>query len=153
MRCIEFIPVVVVNGTVQLVASGPGNHIHGSTCVSSCLRTVLRLRRELNHRIDGEHDTGDPGNTTLVHRGDVVPEIVVIYSVDLPVDLIGARAIQGAETANVVATKARLHRNQLCKVAPVERSVLHYVIRNRRRLSLRCRVERNGSRVNFHRCR
>src|SRR6266436_1501020 len=116
MRCIEFISVVVVNGTVQLVASGPGNHIHGSTCISSCLRAVLCLRRELNHRIDGEHDTGDPGNTTLVHRGDVVPEIVVIYSVDLPVDLIGARAIQGAETANVVANKDRLNSNEQCKV-------------------------------------
>ena len=47
----------------------------------------------------------------VVDRWDVVPEVVVVHSVDLPVDLIRARSVQRAEATNVVAAKSRLDRN------------------------------------------
>ena len=56
-----------------------------------------------------------------------MPEIVVVYAVDLPIDLIGARSIQRTEAAHVVAAKARLDGNQLREIPPVQRNVLHHV--------------------------
>src|SRR5439155_532462 len=80
------------------------HQIDGAAGVASRLRARLRLGREFHHRVDGQHDAGNPRDAALVDRRDVVPQIVVVHAVDLPVDLIGTRSVEGAEAAHVVAT-------------------------------------------------
>ena len=44
--------------------------------------------------IDGQDHTGDAGDSALINGWNVVPEVVVVDSVNLPVHLVGASAVQ-----------------------------------------------------------
>src|SRR5713101_5686364 len=63
-----------------------------------------------------------------------MPQVVVVHSVNLPIHLIGSRPVQGTKAAGGVASKPRLHCDQLRKVAPVQRGILERSPRHRRGL-------------------
>ncbi len=72
-----------------------------------------------------------------------MPEVVVIHAVDLPVDLVGAGAVQRAKAADVVAAEARLNSNELREIAPVQRCVLHHVVSDSHALRRGGGIQRN----------
>ena len=78
-----------------------------------------------------------------------MPEVVIVDAIDLPVDLVGACAIQRTKTADVVAAEARFNCNHLREVAPVQRNVLHHIVRNGHRLGLRGGVQGQSSGRDF----
>ncbi len=78
-----------------------------------------------------------------------MPEVVVVHTVDLPVDLVGPRAIERTEAAHVVAAEARCNTDHLREVTAVQRNVLHHVVGNRHRLRLSGGVEGKSGRGNF----
>ena len=153
MRGEGLVPVVIVGGAVQGVAAGASHQIDRAAGVASRLRARLRLGREFHHRVDGQHDAGNPRDAALVDRRDVVPQIVVVHAVDLPVDLIGTRSVEGAEAAHVVASEARLDGDQLREIPAVQRNVLDHIGGKRHALRLRRRVEGDGALGNLHRRR
>ena len=53
-----------------------------------------RDRAKLIDSIDGQYDACNSRDTALVDCGNVMPKVVVVDAVDLPVDLVGARAVQ-----------------------------------------------------------
>ena len=78
---------VAALGVVFLVASKPYR-----------LRRVVEYfdpSYKLVDRIDRKHDSRYARDAALVHSRDVVPQIIVIDTVDLPIDLVGTRSVQG----------------------------------------------------------
>ena len=73
-----------------------------------------------------------------------MPEVVVVHSVYLPVILIGAGPVHGAEATYGVATVAGRDRDQLGEVPAVQRNVLDDVGGDSHILSSRGGVQRNG---------
>ena len=118
-RRVEFIPVEVVRRAVQCVAAGLGDQVYGTTCVASRLWAVLCLRREFVNRVNRQDNTGNARDSTLVNRGDVVPEVVIVHAINLPVHLIGAGSIERTEATHVIAAEAGFNRDQLGVVASV----------------------------------
>ena len=100
MRAVKFIPIVVISGAVDRVTARFNDKIYGASRIASRLWTRLCLRRKFVNRIDRQYHTGDTRDTALVDRWDVVPEIVVVYPVDLPIHLIRARPIERTEAAH-----------------------------------------------------
>src|SRR6267378_3195569 len=151
-RSIELIAVVVVSGTMNGISARLDDQVDRATRVAAGFRAGLRLRRKFVNRIDRQHNAGDTGNTSLIDRRDVVPEVVVVHSVDLPIILISAGTVHGAEATYRVATIAGRHRDQLGKVSSIQRNVLHDVRSDSHILSRRGCVQRYCGRRDFH-CR
>ena len=136
---------------MKRVTAGLGDQIYCATCIASSLRAGLRLRREFFNRIDRQHHTSDARNAALVDRRDVVPEVVVIHTVNLPIHLIRARPIERTEATHRVATVTRRSRDQLREIAPVQGNILHDVRSNRHVLGLRRGVQGQRRSGHFHR--
>jgi hypothetical protein len=88
-------------------------------------RRGLSLQAEFGNRVDRQRNAGDVLDTALIHRRNVVPPVVVVRPVNLPVDLIAARSVDGAEAAQRVSGKPGRHADQLGEVASVQRNILH----------------------------
>src|SRR5215469_18253485 len=135
---------------MQSVGSGLADEVHCSTSIASRLRARMRLCREFFNRVNRQNDTGNARHSTLIYCRDVVPEIVIVDTINLPVHLIGPSPVQRTETANVVATKAGFDRDQLREVAPVQWSVLDNIGENRHGLGGGRGIDRKGSRRHFN---
>src|SRR5207249_4484810 len=95
---------------------------------------------------------GDARDAALIDGRNVVPEVVVVHTVDLPVDLVRPGAIERTEAAHVVAAEARCNTDHLREVPAVERNVLHHIVGDGHCLRLCCGVESQGSGGYFY-CR
>ena len=124
-RCIKFVPIVIINRAMEGISAGLHHHIYGATGVASCLCARLSLCGKFVNRVDREDDTCNPGDAALIDRGNVVPQVVIVHTVNLPVHLIGASTIERAEAAHVVTTKARFNRDQLREVTSIQRNILN----------------------------
>src|SRR6185437_12612230 len=107
--------------------------------------------RELLYRIDGKGYAGDVLNTTLIDRGNIVPEVVVVRAVDLPVDQVSAGAVHRSIAAGGVTGKARRETDHLCEVTAIQRNVLHCLAWDRGCLYRRRGVERQAGAADFNR--
>ena len=107
----------------RLVGAGAEGEVDGAAGVAAAFGAGLGLRGELVDRVEGQDDAGDAGDAALVDGGDVVPEVVVVDAVDLPVDLVGAGAVERAEAAAAVAAEAGGEGDHLGEVAAVEGDV------------------------------
>ena len=103
----SFVAIEVVDGAVELIGPGAESEIDGATGVASAFGAGLGLSGELVDGVEGEDDAGDAGDAALVDGGDVVPEIVVVDTVDLPVHLVGAGAVERTVAAAGVACDSR----------------------------------------------
>src|SRR5215468_3152811 len=119
MCCIEFISIVVVNGAVDFVGARTGYDVDGAARIASGFRSGLSLRREFNDRVHGQDDASNSRNATLIDGRNVMPEVVVVYAVNLPVNLVRPSAVERAETADVIAAESGLHRDKLREIAAV----------------------------------
>src|SRR5712692_1270977 len=95
----RFIADEIISGAMKVVAARFQSQIHGATGIAARFGCGLRLHRKLVDGVDRKHDAGDSRNSALVCSWDVVPQVVVVHAVDLPVDLIRAGAIHGAESS------------------------------------------------------
>jgi hypothetical protein len=62
----------------------------------SLFRIAGGLHGELVDRLDGKGDAGDGTNAALVRRGRALPDVVVVSTVDLVVELVAAGSVKGA---------------------------------------------------------
>ena len=108
------------------VAAGLEDQVHGAARVATSLRSRLRLRREFIDRVNRQDDTGNARDATLVHSRDVVPEIVVVYAINLPVYLVRAGAVDRSKAAHRITSIPGRNRDQLGKVTPIEGNVLNH---------------------------
>src|SRR5215813_2362008 len=113
---IEFISIVVVNSAVEFVAAGAGYDVNGAAGVASGFWSGLGLRREFNDRVHGQDDASNSRNATLIDGRNVMPEVIVVYAVNLPVNLVRPSAVERAETADVIAAESGLHRDKLREI-------------------------------------
>jgi len=91
---------------MQCVLTGLDRYVGSSSGISPRFRTGLCLYREVFRGVNREEHAGNSGHATLVHRGDVVPQIVVIRTIDLPVDLVSPCTVQRAKTAAGISGEA-----------------------------------------------
>ncbi len=110
---------------MKLIGPGPKDDVDNAAGVAAAFGVGLGLGGKLIDRIQRHDRAGNTGDAALVDGRNVVPEVVVIDPINLPVHLVGAGAIQRAETAYGVSTVARLHSSELREVAPVHGHVLH----------------------------
>jgi hypothetical protein len=109
---------------VDGICAGLGDDIDDTSGITASFGGGLGLLGILLDGIKGKDDAGDAEDATLVDGGDVVPEVVVIDAVDLPVDLVGAGAIDGATAVDGVASEAGGDGDELGKVAAVHGRVV-----------------------------
>ncbi len=138
-----FVAIEVVGRPVELVGAGLDDEVGCGAWISAGFGGGLRHHRELLDGVDGHDGAGDALNTGLIHGGVIGPEVVVVGAVDLPVGLVGARAVDGAEDAGV-ATEAGKHADELLEVAAVERDVLQQMLGQYGGLLHVAGVEREG---------
>ncbi len=153
VRCIKFIPVVIVGRSVQCVAAALEDQVRRPPCVAAGFGVRCGLHGEFVNRINRHHHSGDTRDSSLVDCRNVVPKIIVVCAVDLPVHLISARSIYLTEAADVIPAKARLDGQQLGEVAPIERHFLNHSVRHCRSLRLRRRIQCECRGGHFHRRR
>ncbi len=79
-----------------------------------------------------------------------MPEVIIVHTIDLPVDLVGTRPVERAEAAHVIAAKARCNGDQLREIPTVQRNVLHDIVGNGHGLGLRGGVERQSRCGHFY---
>ena len=89
----ELVAVVVVGVAVEDVGTGLDGEVDGAARVTAGFGHAAGDERELVDGVERNDDAGDTGDAALVDGGDVPPEIVVVGTVDLPVDLVGANAV------------------------------------------------------------
>ena len=107
-----FVPDLVTRLTVP-----PGlRPVSGEDCVCSENSSTESM---------GQSDAGDVFDAALIHGRNVMPEVVVVRAIDLPVDLVGARAIDRADSRRGIAGETGREADHLREVAAVERNVLH----------------------------
>ena len=82
-----------------------------------------------------------------------MPQIVVVRTVNLPVDLVGACTVHRSVAAQRITGEAGSHPDHLREVAAVERDVLNRFAGEDGCLCRRGRVEREAGGVHFDRCR
>src|ERR1700677_716480 len=99
----ELVPVEVVHGAVEGIGARTQRKVDRAAGIATSLRARLCLRGELVHGVERENNSGDARDAALVHSGDFMPEVVVVYTVDLPVHLIGARSIERTIAASAVS--------------------------------------------------
>src|SRR6266404_1153388 len=109
---------------MQGVTARLDDEVYCSPGVTPGLCTRLRLRRKLVNGVHRQHYARDPRNATLVDRWNVVPEIVVVHSIDLPVHLIWPRAVERTKTTDRISAVTRRDGHQLSKVSAIQRQVL-----------------------------
>src|ERR1700721_2301464 len=119
------VSVEVVRAAMKLIAAGLQDDVDDSASVASAFGGGLSLGAEFVDGIKRHDDAGDAGDAALVHGWNVVPEIVVVDTVNLPVHLVGAGAVERTEAADGVPTVARLNGGKLGEVAPVHGYVLN----------------------------
>src|SRR5258708_28005762 len=107
----------MVGAAMHLVGSGLDGQVQGTSGITARLGIGLGLRGEFINGIDRHHHTGDSRYATLIDRGNVVPEVVVIGSVNLPVHLVGACSVERAEPAHRVAAVTWLDGHELPEIA------------------------------------
>ena len=151
MRGVELIAVVVVRGTVHFIGAALDGQIDRAARVASALRVRLGLRREFVDRVQRHHYARNSRYSALIHRRNIVPEVVVVRAVDLPVHLVGARSIERPEPAHGITSVARCQRDQLRKIAPVHGYVLQRCVGDRVALGHRGGVNGNRRRRNLNR--
>ncbi len=137
---VVLVAVVIVGAAVRVVCPTLDDQVDGSASIASSLGIGLGLGGEFVNRINRHHSAGDSGNTALIDRRNIVPEVIVIGAVNLPVHLVGTRSVQRTETANRVAAIAGCNRNQLGKITPVQGYFLHGGVGKSVSLRRRCRV-------------
>src|SRR5262249_59326926 len=103
------------------------DQVDRSPGVASSLRPVLRLRGELVDRVNRQDNSGNSGDAALIYCRNVVPEVIVVHTVNLPVHLVGTRPIQGTESAYGISSVTGIYRDQLRKIPPVEWNILDYL--------------------------
>src|SRR5882762_5161223 len=85
----------VVRAAVQHVVAGLDHHVHHGTWITAIVGPAHTLLIEFFDGVDGQQHARQSGDTSLVHRFRVVPEVIVVHAINLPVVLIGAVAILG----------------------------------------------------------
>ena len=76
------------------------------------------LQREFGDGVNRQHHAGNARHTALIDGIDVVPKIIVVGAVDLPVNAVEARAVEGA-----VGVGAGVELQQLREIAAIQRNV------------------------------
>src|SRR6266568_6656222 len=127
---------------MKIIPAALNGYVGSAAGAASSLGAGLSLGGKFADRIHGQNNPCDARDTTLVDGRDVVPHVIVIDTVDLPVHLIGPRAIDRAESSDIDAAKARLHANQLREVAAGNRNRIHNRVIDSHALRLRGGVER-----------
>ena len=121
------IAVEVIGRAMPLIGSRFEGEIDAAARIAAGLGASLSLHRKLLYRVDRKDDAGNARDTALIDCRDVVPKIVVINSVDLPVNLVRTGSVQRAVTAGARVSKARSNNNELSEVTTVERRILQLV--------------------------
>src|SRR6266516_2532297 len=107
---------------MQSVGPGLEDNVSRATGVAPAFGSRGGLHGKFLSCVNRQDRACNPGDATLIDGRNVVPEIVVVHAVDLPIDLIGAGAIERAEAAHVITAEARGYGNQLGEVAAVQRN-------------------------------
>src|SRR5271170_5833055 len=99
IRLLESLIVVkIVDGSVDLVGTRLDGQVSGAARIAAQRRRAGGLKGEILYGIDGEDDAGDSRDAALVHGGNVPPQIVVVRALNLPIDGVGARAVDAGVT-------------------------------------------------------
>ena len=93
---------------VDVVAPGFDHKVRYTARISARLWAGLRLHREFINGVNRQHDARNARNAALVHSGNVVPQVIVVDSIDLPIHLVSARPVHRTESPCRVASKSRL---------------------------------------------
>ena len=121
----RFVPVVVVRAAARLVRPRLDDQVDRAAGIASRLGGRLRLHRVLLDRVERQQHAGDAVDASLVDRFDVEPLIVVVGSLDLPVELVRSRSVHRRGAAAFVTREAGRQREHLAEVASVQRQILH----------------------------
>ncbi len=78
---------------MQFIAARAGDDVDSTAGVAAGFGSAFSLRGKLDDRVHWKNHPSNPRYTALIHRWNVVPEVVVIHAVNLPIDLVGTRAI------------------------------------------------------------
>ena len=96
VRCERIIAVEVIRTAVECIGTGFHHHVYHRAWIAPKICATRRLLVELIDGFDGQQHARDAGNAPLVDGLGIVPEIIVIYTVDLPVVLVTPVAVHGA---------------------------------------------------------
>ena len=133
------------------VGTGLCDDVDDAAWVTTGLGAGLSLLRVGFDGIEWQDDACNTEYAALVDGGNVVPEVVVVDAVDLPVDLIGASPIDGAEAAGGVAAEAGCDGDKLGEVATVHGRVVDDFGADVGGLGGGGRIERDRTGIDFHR--
>src|SRR5207249_11893057 len=116
----SIVAMTVVEGDMETVATRVDGEIQHGVRIAPEISTPDTLLIEFLDWVDREQDCSDSGDTSLIHSFRVVPEIVVVYAIDLPIILVRAVSIH-----RELRIESGRKLQQLAEVAPIQRQFLN----------------------------
>ncbi len=130
------------------VGAGLDAQRNETTGIAPCFGITFRLDRELINRIDWDRHAGNTCHASLVGRRVVLPDVIVVRAVNLPVILIGTRAVDRPSTVI-----ARRDLYELREITAVKRNIRYRLVADNSVSGRRLRVQRKRVRTDLYRLR